>query len=240
MDTILFRLNSFQINMKSIYFKKIKALFTFVMLITVNTTAFAACNLDLQNGYGPYDYYDPKSSSPTGADPMGKIKRVTNVHLSQKMLLLTGRATGPISADLDYTLRAIPNHPEALNLASRLELRLRSRTNSALLRDEKMKRSADCYFQRAFKFASSSETYAIYGVHLHRSKQYEEAKSAYQKSIEMGLKSANIHYNLGLTLVRLKEYALSEKHAHIAYQLGYPLKGLEKQLKTAGYCSNGC
>lgn len=228
------------INIRFNYSKIIKALFSLVIIAIINTTAFAACNLSLENGYGPFDYYDPKSHIGTGADPMGKIKRVTNVHLSPKMLLLTGRATGPIAADLDYTLRAIPNHPDALNLASRLEIRLRSAIKTPLLRAEKMKQSADCYFQRAFKLATYSETYVLQGVHLHRNKKYQEAKNAYLKAIDMGHKSASTHYNFGLTLAKLEEYPLSEKHAKIAYKLGYPLKGLKRQLREVGYCISGC
>ncbi|SIS47715.1 tetratricopeptide repeat protein [Neptunomonas antarctica] len=232
--------------MKLVNYKQKKNKIALIVLIAVNTLAVAtdtsaACSLDLKNGYGPFDFYDSNSNLPTGADPMGKIRRVTNVHLSKKMLLLTGRATGTISGDLDYTLRAIPNHPEGLNLASRLEARLRSPTKSSLFLYEKMKRSANCYFERAIKFAPYAETYVIYGIHLHRNNKFQEAKEAYLKAIELGQKNyANTHYNLALTLVKLEEYPLSEKHAKIAYKLGYPLKGLKRQLNKHGYCKSGC
>lgn len=230
--------------MKTNNYMQQKTLLFFIFLatnaLTLSTYTQAACDLNLQNGYGPYDYYNPDNHLPTGADPMGKIKRVTNVHLTSKMLQLRGRSTGPISADLDYTLRALPNHPDALNLSSRLEARLKSPAKPKLFLYEKMSRSAECYFQRAIKFAPYSETYVIYGVHLHRNKKYQEAKKAYLKAIDMGHKSASTHYNFGLTLAKLEEYPLSEKHAKIAYKLGYPLKGLKRQLREVGYCISGC
>ncbi len=227
--------------MKFITYKKTKALLFFSILVAANNPVMAACNMNLANGQvGPWDYYDSKNSVSNGESSMGNIKRVTNVHLSNKMLQLTGRATGPIAGDLDYTLRAIPNHPDALNLASRLEKRIKSPFVSKLLKYESMKESADCYFQRALKLAKRAETYEVYAIHLHRNKKYSEAVEQYHEAINLGSKSAGLHYNYGLTLIKLKNYHEAEQQAKIAYKLGYPLPGLRNQLKKQGYCKSNC
>lgn len=227
--------------MKLICYQQTKALIFFLLLAAANNPVLAACSMDLANGQtGPWDYYDPKNSIRNGESPMGNIKRVANVHLTAKMLQLTGRATGPISADLDYTLRAIPNHPNGLNLASRLEKRLKSPFVSKNLIGETMRKSADCYFQRALKLAKRAETHEIYAIHLHRNNNYSEAKEQHLKAISLGGKSAGLHYNYALTLIKLKDYDGAEQHANIAYKLGYPLPGLRNQLKKHGYCKTKC
>ena len=46
--------------------------------------------------------------------------------------------------------------------------------------------------------------------------------------------SAEIQYNLGLTLLSLGEVDAAARHAHDAYALGYPLPGLRRKLEAAG------
>ena len=48
-------------------------------------------------------------------------------------------------------------------------------------------------------------------------------------------KSSELHYILGLILLELKEFETAREHAKQAYELGYPLPGLKKKLKAAGY-----
>ncbi len=45
---------------------------------------------------------------------------------------------------------------------------------------------------------------------------------------------ANVHYNLGLAYVDLKQYDKALLSAHKAYQLGFPLMGLKNRLQRAG------
>lgn len=225
--------------MKFIYYKELKTLIFFI-LITANIPAIGKCNMDLSNfKTGPWDYYDAINSQPNGANRMGNIKRVTNAHLTQKNLQML-RNRDRLTDDLDYTLRAIPNHPDALNLASRLERMLNSDFVPQNMKYEKMTKSADCYFQRALKLRKHAGTYEVYAIHFHRNKKYSEAKEQHIKAMNLGSKSANSHYNHALTLIKLEEYQEAEQHAKIAYKLGYPLPGLRKQLQKHGYCKSNC
>ena len=58
----------------------------------------------LQNGYGPYDYRSDKD----------KLRIVEQYHLTPEVVNLVAGSTGEIGDDLDYTLRAFPNHHVAL------------------------------------------------------------------------------------------------------------------------------
>jgi tetratricopeptide (TPR) repeat protein len=46
--------------------------------------------------------------------------------------------------------------------------------------------------------------------------------------------SANVHYNLGLLYIDLKDYERSQEHARKAYELGAQLPGLRNKLAEAG------
>lgn len=222
-----------------------KALILPFFLVLCLTVQFVhACDLDLNNnGIGPWDYYDPSNSQPSGANPMGNIKRVTNVHLTPGMLRMEKRASGTFSGDIDYTLRAIPNHPAGLDLASRLEKRLAQPgaelTN--LLKYEKPKRTAECYFQRAIALTPNRfYTYVVYGIHLHRFGNYDAANTAYAKALALGSTTIETNYNYGLSLVKSGRLADAEQQAKIAYQGGFPLPGLRNMLQQQGYCKTDC
>jgi tetratricopeptide (TPR) repeat protein len=227
-------------NMRQLIF----SILTIALLTTLPAWADKRCEMNLANGYGPWDYYNPKSHVPTSSTPMGPVRRVTNVHLKPQMLRLTGRATGTISGDLDYTLRAIPNHPLGLDLASRLELRLATTAAKQLnsfFSYEKMVRNAECYFRRALSLNNrTAETYFIYGIHLHRNKKYQEAAVAYEKALSLKDTNIEANYNYGLTLVKLERYSEAEIQAVKAYSKGYPLSGLKNLLTKKGFCESGC
>lgn len=194
----------------------------------------AACNLNLSNAVGPWDYGAPENHAPNGSNPMGNVKRVTNVHLTPSMLnLQRGGTAAIIGSDLDYTLRAIPNHPQALLLASKLERLIELKLAH---RYERMKTSAECYFQRAIKLNPQLDsTRIVYGIHLHQKKHYSKAIEQYTTALNNGSSSTNLHYNIALTLVELKKYEDAKKHAEIAYGRGFPLPGLKNKLKKSGY-----
>ena len=46
--------------------------------------------------------------------------------------------------------------------------------------------------------------------------------------------NANIHYNLGLVYLDLKDYPKAREHAQRAYELGFALTGLRKRLEAGG------
>jgi tetratricopeptide (TPR) repeat protein len=185
------------------------------------------CNLNLSNHYGPFDYYDP-------ANHQGEtIEQVERRHLTPDMLMLRKGSTGRINGDLAYTLNAVPNHPQALDLASRLQMAVNSGRKPA---NEKLLRNIDCYFMRAVTMnPRMGETYYIWGLHFQRNSDYVEAYEKYEQAEAMGMDSAEFYYNFGLLQYSLKNYDLAKERADQTYSLGFPLEGLRKKLKVKGY-----
>lgn len=88
-------------------------------------------------GYGPFDYIKAEERSEM---PIGE-----SYHFKADIENLTNKDP---SGDLDYTLRAIPNHHRALLSAIRYQLKL----NNKLIKGALVS-PAECYLQRAIHFS---------------------------------------------------------------------------------------
>ena len=77
--------------------------------------------------------------------------------------------------------------------------------------------------------------YSAAGVMLRRLGRLEDAKAMLLQGNEaLNGTSPEISYHLGLLYLELGEVDEAEKHAKVAYQLGYPLPGLRRKLQQAG------
>lgn len=182
------------------------------------------CGDPFDNGVGPYDYMDPIDRT-----KLDRIPIVEQYHFNRKVESLEGGMTSSnVLADLDYTLRAVPNHHRALYAVSRYELRMGS---------AKMKpRTAACYFDRAMKFRpKDANVYLIFGIFLHQSGKQSAALEQYTKAIELDGSMAEAYYNLGLLYLDMDRNEEALMAAKSAYKLGYPLQGLKNKLVGAGY-----
>lgn len=61
----------------------------------------------LQNAFGPFDYRDPEARG----EP---LRLVESAHFTPSVESLVKGNSGTVAGDLDYTLRAFPNHHRAL------------------------------------------------------------------------------------------------------------------------------
>lgn len=174
----------------------------------------------LANAFGPFDYRT------AGRD---RLELVESHHFTPKVENLVAGQEGRLESDIAYTLRAFPNHHRALLAMARL-----------MLREKKTKLpnspySIDCWFSRAMQFQSDDgQVPAIYGYYLSRVGKPKESAAAFRDAIELGQDSANVHYNLGLVLLDLKDYDGAVEHAKKAYELGFQLPGLRNKLREAG------
>ena len=201
----------------------------FLLTFPLSVNAYNPCG-DLQNAYGPFDYFDPATH---GRAPGSKnrIHVVERVHFSSSVQRLKGR-TSSLMGDLDYTLRAIPNHPRALLAVSKLERRvgrLPQEPNNTWLR------TADCYFDRALRLTPQNPiVHMIYGIHLHAINDLKKALKHYKIAERLNPESAELAYNMGLLYVDLKQYENAKKYAKQAYARDYPLAGLKNMLAEVG------
>jgi len=173
----------------------------------------------LKTGYGPYDYR-------TG---MKKLEIVEQYHFTSDVETLRSGVSSSIGGDIDYTLRASPNHHRAL--MAMVNLGFMKHTE----RPKGAHYTIPCYFDRAIRFAPDDGTvYLVYGVYLSRSGKKPEALQALKTAESLQKDDTNIEYNLGLVYFDLKDYPNARLHAKRAYELGFTLPGLRRLLEGAG------
>jgi tetratricopeptide (TPR) repeat protein len=182
----------------------------------------ADCGDPFNNGsIAPYDYNDPEARSNSS-----KIPIIEAAHFTRSVETLErGNTTVYVLGDLDFMLRAIPNHHRALYAAVRYELRAG--------KPDPNFRSAECWLQRAATFRPKDGTVRmIYGIFLARTGQQDRALAQYQEALRLAPGSPETHYNVGLLMFDMRRYGEAKKHADIADRLGYPLQGLRRKLAT--------
>jgi len=180
-------------------------------------------------GYGPFDYTDPKNQGET-------LNRVYRAHFTPQVEHLIHGQSGTILADLDYTLRAIPNQHQALYAVIRLSFLGRRDYRGMLSYSHTSPTPPECYLQRAIKYRpKDGQVKVLYGIYLYKRKRFKSAFRMFNAAIKLMPDSSEAYYNRGLTLVRLKRYDLAKDDATRAYDLGFPLDGLRNKLKKLGY-----
>mgnify|MGYP001828746886 CR=1 FL=1 len=176
----------------------------------------------LDNAYGPYDYTNPQHRR-------DRLPIVEAGHFNSDVENLIKGMTGRVEGDLDYTLRAFPNHPRALWSMARLHLREKTTHLGGATY------SIDCWFDRAMRFNPNDPTVRyIYGMYLHRSGEIELALEQYKVALQLNDENAEIHYNIALLYLERNELELATTHARRAYSMGFPLPGLKRKLREKG------
>lgn len=177
-----------------------------------------ACG-SLQNSYGPYDYRSDKD----------KLKIVEDYHFSPGVANLSQAKTGYLGGDIDYTLLAFPNHPQALMAM----IKLGEREKAAKVSHANY--SVECYLTRAIRFRNDDPTVRmIYANFLAKKGRRSEALKQLADAVTLGEDGSNFQYNVGLIYFELKEYEKSLSYAQKAYSAGFPLPGLREKLKKIG------
>jgi len=201
-----------------------KLLFVFSLVAytcLVGAEEYSSCG-SLDNPYGPYDYTNP-------LDKKFKLPVVDGHHFDSDVENLIHGQSGSIIADLDFTLRAFPNHHRALNTVARYQLSGG---------DMKGFYSAECYFERALRFKpNDGVVYLIQGNFYYKKGDFKSALQSYKKALEIMPSSAEVNYNLGLLFVKLGKYSKARKFAIQAYKRRYPMAGLKEQLEKSGHWS---
>ncbi len=175
-------------------------------------------------GYGPYDY--------TKANERGKIPIVEDHHFTPEVENHIRGKSGYITGDLDYTLRAIPNHPRALLSAIRYQLKLNIKLIDA---NKPLMTPVECYLQRAIHFSPNDATpIELYAYYLKEIGQPQKAADFYSKALTLVPDNAKIEYSYSLLLIQLKQYDNALKYAEKAYSHGKPPEGLKNKLIKLG------
>ena len=175
----------------------------------------------LQNSFGPFDYRDPSARG----EP---LRLVESAHFTPSVESLTKGNTGSVIGDIDYTLRAFPNHHRALNSVARYELQGGKSWQDPVIR------SAGCYFERAIAFRGDDQVVRmLYANFLAKNGRVPEARRQYEEALQIAPNDAEVNYNAGLFFLSQGEIERARQHASVAYSAGYPLPGLQKKIAEA-------
>lgn len=180
-------------------------------------------SLGKRQGYGPYDYmYRERYSQ--------QLRLVEGAHFTPNVeYLIKGEKNAHPDGDLDYTLRAWPNHHRALNSAITLRLR-----KDKIYFQNTHRSPAECYLQRALRFSpKDAVSYMLYGILLQRLSYYDEAYEKYRRAEDLQPENLNIKYNLGLLLVDMGRMKEAKHYAEQVYARKFPLPGLQRRLELA-------
>ncbi|WP_286264214.1 tetratricopeptide repeat protein [Thalassotalea atypica] len=218
--------------MKTTYYALL-AISIFTVLFSPNATAFRdneTCGIisgaPLTNSYGPFDFRNPNNKD--------NVHLVLGAHFKKNIERLESSKSGKGTAhgDLDYTLRALPNHHRALYAVSTLERRdLKQLQPGETLRRTNMYTAA-CYFKRAIYFRPKDPIpYMLYGIHLKYLNNLSLAENYYLQAYELDPKNPEIQYNLGLLYVEIGDLKQAKHFAKLAYDNGYPLLGLKHKIE---------
>lgn len=175
----------------------------------------------LSNAYGPFDYRSREARAL-------KLPIVEEYHLTPDVESLSRGVSLelPIN-DLDYVLRAFPNHPRALAAVAKWSLKGGKFSNPTIP-------SAECYFARALAFAPEDDSVrVIYGNYLFKRHRTQEAREQYETALRLSPQSPEINYDAGLLFVELGDIERAKALAKIAYEGGYPLPGLRNKIAAA-------
>lgn len=194
----------------------------FALLLTPVLVAAQGATIcgPIANPYGPYDYRTQKEW----------LEIVERAHFTPEIESLgSGRRRLKIGGDIDYTLRASPNHHRALMAMMNLA--------QAEGKDppSRVRYSVACWFDRAERFApDDAMVKVLHGMFLMRSGKKPEAVEKLEQAAALDQSNANIQYNLGLAYFDAGDYASALESAKRAYAAGFPLPGLMNKLKRAG------
>jgi tetratricopeptide (TPR) repeat protein len=177
---------------------------------------------ELTNAYGPYDFR-------RRAEFAANLEIVEVNHFTSDVENGIKGISSSIGGDLDYTLRAIPNHHRALTTLVTLAQRDRS------VQIQGMHYPVECWFDRALRFTpDDGSVYAIYGSYLFALGKTAKATALFKQGAAIDPDNATINYNLGLAYLKQRDYQQARVYAKKAYAGGFPLPGLKNKLAQAG------
>jgi len=174
----------------------------------------------IANAFGPFDYRTDRD----------KLPIVEERHFDAGVEALVASNHGAsVGADLDYTLRAFPNHYRALLAMVRLGERLKTPQPPGA------NYTIECYFVRAEEFRPKDVIVRIlHATYLNKQGHRDAAMSELAIGQKLAGDDGFTHYNLGLAYLELGAYKEAVAQAHRAADLGFDRPELKDRLVAAG------
>lgn len=133
------------------------------------------------------------------------------------------------AAGFGYTLWAFPNHPFALSAIEDIGTKQKSEKLMGL------QLRVHCYFQRAVKFKPNDATVrALYGYYYARRGKQKEAEFQVEKAMELSPDDKSVLSYAAFSYLKINKPDLAAQIAKRAYEAGYQLPGLRRQIERTG------
>lgn len=176
---------------------------------------------DLRNAFGPWDFRKDRGEP---------LTLVESAHFTPEVeMLMRGKSTTNVGQDIDYTLRAFPNHHRALLSTARLAERQKTDPPGG------MRYSVDCWFRRAVQWKSDDHVARmLYAQWLTQKGRRDDARAQLQAVDGLVADNAIARFNLGLLYLELQDYDAALVQAHRASALGFARPELRERLQQAG------
>ena len=159
-----------------------------------------------------------------------RLDVVERVHFTEDVRTLRRGATSYLARDIEFVLNSFPNHPQALDALSRLAVR------EGATQPGRARVDIECRFQWAIqRNPQDAMVRVIRGIYYHRVGRHNDAREQLRIAVELAPENPEVHYNLGLILLQLRDFENARIHAAEAYSRSYPLPGLRNMLDRAGY-----
>jgi len=169
--------------------------------------------------YGPYDYRTEK----------GRLRIVDVAHFTPAVESLIRGSTGVLGKDLDYVLKASPNHHRAIASIVKWSRRL----NRIQLPD--MDYDVGCYFDRAIRFAPNDFIVrSMFAEFAGRRGDKVTARRQLEYVLDQAADNPLSLHNAGLVAAEVSLDDLALSAAHKALALGFVNSPLEQRLRQSG------
>ncbi len=181
----------------------------------------SSCGALFNSGqYGPFDFRTDKE----------KLPIVLGAHFTPEVeALIRGKTSATPGGDIDYTLRAIPNHPNAL--MAMMQLGEKEKTPQP----RGSRYTVECWFDRAIRFRPDDNMVGmIYTSFLTKNNRKSEAMQQLDIVLKTAKDNAFTHQNIGLLYFDLGEHQKALVQAHKAMALGLNRPELKEKLQAAG------
>lgn len=171
--------------------------------------------------HGPFDYRKASQN---------ERLNVENFHFTATVEKLTSGKTNAVPGpDINYTLRAFPNHHRALNAATRLGDRDRKD------QPEGLEWPVECYFERALRFVKDDVVvHSLYAHWLVQRKRMQDAEQQLKQSQRLAGDNPLSHFSIGLIYFEMGLFDQASAQARLAQTLGWARTDLIDKLKAAG------
>lgn len=172
------------------------------------------------NSYGPFDYRFARGQ---------ELKVVEDFHFNSRVESLIAGQSSTIAGDLDYVLRAFPNHHRALVAMMRLGARTKDPKPTGA------QFAVECYFKRALLFRpDDAVARMLYVQYLASNGRKAEANGELDRVVSATPDSAITQHNAGLLYFELGEFDKALAQAYRASALGFEGQSLKMRLQAAG------